>query len=105
MGEIEEKSVVQTLMYTGFPFFVETFLVPEVISIIISIEYECMSKEGFLLSWLSEPFGEKEYPYDPDCPILLKVQRARSVADLKKQYSKGEVAFSRPIQKGTDGAV
>lgn len=94
MLDIEPLSAIEIGLYVDFHLFIEAFLFPEVISIVIAKEYQCALDEGFHLAWLSEPFGLAEFPGDNKCSVLRRVQQASSVSELKRQYDMGEVCFA-----------
>lgn len=93
MDDVEERSFVKRKIFIGFHLFIEAFLFPEVVALVLANEYGCTIREGLHLAWLSEPFGLKEQPSDNDCPVLKRVQDASSAAELKAQFDLGEDAF------------
>lgn len=51
--------------------FIEVLATHQAAAIIISQDYNCSLKEGAHMAWLSEPYGEKEFPLDPHESVLL----------------------------------
>lgn len=99
MPEIEKKLHVPSGVYGRFDLFIDTFLLPEAIAVILSKEYQCTLHEGFQMAWLSEPMGVMEHPSEGDCPYLKRVQEATDIVDLRRQYEMGEVAFLKGSAK------
>lgn len=94
MVDIGARSIVKLDVYGDqLHLFIEGFLLPEAISVVVSKDYVCSLDDAFHLSWLSEPFGLNEYPDDNKCPILRRIQHASSVTELRHQYEMGEEAF------------
>lgn len=93
LQDVEAKSSVSRSEFINFEDFPDEFLVPEAVAAVISMEYNCTLEDALLLSWLSENFGQMEYPSDIECPILAKVRLASSTSELKALVSGGESAF------------
>lgn len=66
--------------------FITMLAVPEVLSTLVSIDYQCTLEDAFNLSWLAQPFVMHEYPFDPDCLVykglISKVRRERGADNL-----------------------
>lgn len=93
MVKVDASSFAKIMLHTDFDQFIAVFLLPEVVSAIISLDYQCTIYEGFHLAWMSEPFGEREYPSFDDCPVLKSVQDAGDIEELKNRYDQGEEFF------------
>lgn len=101
MNKIEATSYAKRDLHTDFDQFIAVFLLPEVVSVIISMDYQCTVHEGFHLAWTSEPFGGTEYPSFDECPILDRVRLANSIEELKSQYDQGEDLFVAGVDKSS----
>lgn len=103
VGEYEPNSPVRKLDYSEPSKFIDTFLLAEVISIVISGEYQCSVPTALIMAWLSDPFGHREYPFDPECIVLKKVQSVQTVSELQDLVGKGEVSFmTDPVERAKE---
>lgn len=58
--------------------FIESLATHQAAAIIISKDYNCSLKAGAHMAWLSEPYGEREFPLDSHELSLLRLR-----SDLK----------------------
>lgn len=93
LPELGEGSDITLDDYSSPERFIELFVLPEIIAVVISEEYQCSLEAGLHMAWLSDPFGMKEYPSDVDCLVLKRVQDAQSTEDLRHLVDAGEEAF------------
>jgi len=63
--------------------FAEYIAIPDLTILLIMEDYECSMAEAAQMAWVSEPFGEQEYPFNDKCPVLRSVHKhALGRADL-----------------------
>lgn len=73
--------------------FVEMLAVPEVTLVLVMEDYKCSKDQGRQMVWLSEPFGEREYPYNDSCPVMKAVHdqaAATNKMEIAKEAEKGK---------------
>lgn len=67
---LEDRTGVSHTAFDNYEAIVVKILLPEVVAVVISEDYECSLDEGYHLGWLSELYGDMEYPQDHKCPVL-----------------------------------
>lgn len=73
LPKLEEETKIPCSNFTNLDKFTELIVVPEVTCELIMEDYGCSRVEAAIMKWISEPFGEKEYPYDDHCSALHKL--------------------------------
>lgn len=75
---LEIRTGVSHEEFEGYDSVVTKILLPEAVSVIISEDYECTIEDGYHIGWLSELYGDMEYPQDHTCPVLGAMHREES---------------------------
>lgn len=99
LSELEDESDVKLGDYFVPERFIEFFVLPEIVSVVIAEEYQCTLEGGLHMAWLSDPFGLKEYPFDNECLVLRRVQAASSTEELRMLVDEGEDAFMTALDE------
>lgn len=81
LPEFERDTGVLKKEYDDIEFFVDLLAATEITARLVAEDYECTLEEAFHLSWISQPFGEREYHYDKPCVPLKRLYR-----DLSKDF-------------------
>lgn len=65
----------------GLDTFIEQVAASEITCELIKEDYECSHQEARMMAWFSEPYGQLEYPLNPECLTLRGLQRAQVFAE------------------------
>lgn len=68
--ELEKSTGISEGQFGDYPSVVESVFVPDITSVIIGEDYNCGHEDAYRVAWLSEIYGEKEFPFNPSCPVL-----------------------------------
>lgn len=80
--QLERETKLHHGRYDDYDEFVFKILAPEIVAVIISEDYDCSLELGYHIGWLSAPFGEREFPAPLECPVLGKLHKVSSRANL-----------------------
>lgn len=59
-----------------FQAFLTTLAVPQATALLISEDYSCSIPDAAHMAWLSEPYGQREFPLDDEDPSLIRLRNA-----------------------------
>lgn len=60
--------------FKGFPSIIDRLIATDLTVLLIQEDYNCGPEDAYRHAWLSEPYGEHEFPYNSECPVLLSLQ-------------------------------
>lgn len=80
--QLEKETKMVKNRYDYYEEFVFKILAPEITAVLISEDYDCSVELGYHIAWLSEPFGEREFPAPAKCPVLKTLHTVSSRANL-----------------------
>lgn len=72
---MERITSMEHTRYDKYEDFVDMMLIPELAAVLIAEDYDCSIEDGYHIAWLSEPFGQREFPELDSCPVLRRLQK------------------------------
>lgn len=71
---------------------VEDIFVTDITATLIAQDYSCSLQDAHHMAWLSDLYGEKEFPYIDDCSVLASLLKpeSREVRMIMKAIDKHE---------------
>jgi hypothetical protein len=73
LPRLSKETGILPLCHRNEDLLLERVIIPEIVCHLISEDRGCSAEEAIHQSWLSEPYGQIEFPYDDTCPVLEKV--------------------------------
>jgi len=65
---LESETGISSKSFGKIEEFQASIALPEVVSFLVSVDYSCSLLEASHLAWLSEPYGEREFLMNTECP-------------------------------------
>lgn len=81
--------------YSGIEGIINEILVPDCVYFLISEDYVCDIRDGCVMAWLSDSYGEREFPKKDECRVLEGLQKddSRTVRGVLKTLESHETAL------------
>jgi diadenosine tetraphosphatase ApaH/serine/threonine PP2A family protein phosphatase len=81
---VAEKTGIELTRYSCLDTFVATIALPEFACQLIMEDYGCCKAEVAHMAWLSEPYGETEFPFNPQCTTLSRLHTTLAIKSLSE---------------------
>lgn len=100
LPSFEQETGVPVKVYDDIEFFVDLLAATEITAVLIAEDYECSREEAYHISWISQPFGEREYNYDKPCKPLASLYKELSKEIIQElRLEAGEEALPKGAEE------
>lgn len=88
LANLEAATGVSRMEYgRGLDNFIEQIAASQITCELIKEDYECTEVEARKMAWLSEPYGQTEFPYNSDCEVLARLQGRQARTEIMNEIA------------------